>query len=181
MLKTLSGLKINLELAEKKDLPIIKQWENDVEFVGEFEPFDQMSLEDFEKQYDGKGERQWYFIEKKDGAKVGYICQIKSKNCVGVGYTLAKEERGKGYGIEAVQMMVDYLFLHKNIGRVQAEIHPDNKASQRVLEKAGFTLEGHIRKSFFCRGVFRNTAMYRILREEWKTPKILPLGYAGKR
>jgi RimJ/RimL family protein N-acetyltransferase len=30
---------------------------------------------------------------------------------------------------------------------IQAETHPDNVASQRVLEKAGFTLEGHIRKS----------------------------------
>lgn len=180
VLKTLNGHKINLELAEKKDLPIIKQWANDVEFVGEFEPFDQMSLEDLEKRHDGKGDGQWYFVEKKDGTKVGYIGHFKSKDCIGIGYMLVKKERGNGYGSEAVQMMVDYLFLHKTIVRVQAETHPDNKASQRVLEKAGFTLEGHIRKSFFSRGVYRDTAMYSILREEWKTPKILPLGYAGK-
>ena len=177
MLKTLKGDNINLELVEKTDLPLIRQWTNDVEFVGEFEPFDQTSLEDLEKQHEGKGEGQWYFIEKKDGTKVGYVGHFKSKDCVGIGYMLVKEERGKGFGSEAVQMIVDYLFLHKNIVRIQAETHPDNKASQRVLEKAGFTLEGRIRKSFFSRGVYRDTAMYSILREEWTAPKILPLGH----
>ena len=173
----LKGLRINLELAEKSDLPTIKQWANDVEFVGEFEPFDQVSLEDLEKQHDGRGEGQWYFVEKKDGTKVGYIGHFKSKDCVGIGYMSVKVERGKGYGSEAVQMMVDYLFLHKNIVRIQAEMHPDNKASQRVLEKAGFMFEGRIRKSFFSRGVYRDTAMFSILREEWKEPRILPLGH----
>jgi len=180
VLTLLKGKKVDLELAEKNDLPTIKQWANDVEFVGEFEPFDQISLDELEKQHDGRGEGQWYFVEKKDGTKVGYIGHFKSKDCVGIGYMLVKAERGKGYGGEAVQMMVDYLFLHKNIVRVQAETHPDNGASQRVLEKAGFKLEGHIRKSFFSRGVYRDTAMYSILREEWKEPKILPIGHIRK-
>lgn len=177
MNKALKGEKVNLEIIEKDDLQTIKQWANDVEFVGEFEPFDQVSLGELEKQHESKGEGQWYFVQKKDGTKVGYICHFKSKDCVGIGYMLLKDERGNGYGSEAVQMMVDYLFLHKDIVRVQAETHPDNRASQRVLEKAGFFLEGRIRKSFFSRGVYRDTAMYSILREEWKAPRILPHGH----
>jgi RimJ/RimL family protein N-acetyltransferase len=69
--------------------------------------------------------------------------------------------------------MVDYLFLSKNIVRIQAETHPQNIASQRVLEKAGFTKEGVLRQSFFSRGVFRDTVMFGILRKEWKEPRIL--------
>jgi len=180
VLKTLKGRLINLELVEKDDLPLVKQWSNDEEFVGEFEPFEQVSLGELEKQHEGRGEGQLYFIQKKNGTKVGYIAHFKSKDCVGIGYMLLKNGRGKGYGSEAVQMIVDYLFLHKNIVRVQAETHPENKASQRVLEKAGFKLEGHIRKSFFSRGVYRDTAMYSILRDEWKEPKILPAGHRRK-
>ncbi len=176
----LKGHKINLELVEKSDLSLIKQWMNDVDFVGEFEPFDQVSLEDLEKQHDGRGDGQWYLVEKKDGTKIGYVGHFKSKDCLGIGYMLIKDERGKGYGSEVVQMIVDYLFLHKAVVRVQAETHPDNKASQRVLEKAGFTMEGLIRKSFFSRGAYRDTAMYSILRDEWSGPKILPLGYVTK-
>lgn len=175
----LKGHKVNLEIAEKGDLATIKEWANDVEFVGDFEPFEQASLGDVEKQYEQRGEGQWFFVERKDGTRIGYIAHFKSKGCIGIGYMLVKGERGKGYGTEAIQMMVDYIFLHKDTVRVQAETHPDNVASQRVLEKAGFRFEGRIRKSFFSRGVYRDTAMYSILREEWKAPKVLPLGHVG--
>lgn len=70
-------------------------------------------------------------------------------------------------------MIVDYLFLSKSIIRIQAEIHPDNIGSQRVLEKAGFVKEGILRKCFFSRGEWRDTAIFSVLREEWKEPKIL--------
>ena len=89
---------------------------------------------------------------------------------------LVPEARGKGYGSDAVQVIVDYLFLHKEIVRIQAETHPDNITSQRVLEKAGFSREGLIRKSFFSRGTWRDTAMYSLLREEWREPRVLPAG-----
>jgi len=171
---------INLELCEKADLPLIKQWTNDVDFVGEFEPFEQLTLADLDKQFESNGEGQWFLIEKLDGARIGYIAHFKSKGCVGIGYMLVPGERSKGYGSEAIQIMVDYLFLHKDIVRVQAETHPDNIASQRVLEKAGFKKEGVIRKSFFSRGVHRDTALYGILREEWRAPRILPLGHVHK-
>jgi RimJ/RimL family protein N-acetyltransferase len=49
-----------------------------------------------------------------------------------------------------------------------------------VLEKAGFTKEGVIRKSFFSRGVWRDTAMFSVLRDEWKEPKVLPIGHIDK-
>jgi RimJ/RimL family protein N-acetyltransferase len=90
-----------------------------------------------------------------------------------IGYAVLPNERRKGYGSEAIEIIVDYLFLTKNIVRIQAETHPENIASQKVLEKAGFKKEGIIRKSFFSRGVWRDTAMFSIIREEWKEPKIL--------
>ncbi|MEW5748643.1 MAG: GNAT family protein [Candidatus Thermoplasmatota archaeon] len=175
----LKGRNVNLEIAEKGDLATLKEWMNDVEFMGDFESFDQSSLGDMEKQYEQKGDSQWFFVQKKDGTRIGYIAHFRSKGCIAIGYLFVKGERGKGYGTEAVQVMVDYLFLHKDTVRVQAEIHPDNVASRRVLEKAGFQFEGRIRKSFFSRGVYRDTALYSILREEWKAPKVLPLGHVG--
>ncbi len=171
---------MNLNLVEKADLHILKEWVNSSDFVGEFEPISQETLGDLEKQYDNLAGGQWFFIEKKDGAKIGYIAHFKSKGCIAIGYMLVLHERGKGYGGEAVQLMVDYLFLIKDTVRIQAETHPENIASQKVLEKAGFTKEGNIRKSFFSRGVYRDTAMWSILREEWNEPKILSKGYVKK-
>ena len=175
----LDGKKVNLNLVERSELPVLKQWVNDVHFVGEFEPISQETLVDLENQYDSLGgeKGQWFFVEKKDEAKIGYIAHFKSKGCIAIGYMLVPNERGKGYGSEAVQLMVDCLFLTKDTVRIQAETHPQNKASSKVLEKAGFSKEGVIRKSFFSRGVWRDTALYGILREEWKEPKILPKGH----
>jgi ribosomal-protein-alanine N-acetyltransferase len=69
--------------------------------------------------------------------------------------------------------MVDYLFLSNSIGRIQAQTDVKNVGSQKVLEKAGFKMEGTIRKPFFLRGQLRDSILYSILREEWKEPKIL--------
>jgi ribosomal-protein-alanine N-acetyltransferase len=90
-----------------------------------------------------------------------------------IGYIVVPNERKKGYGSEAVKIIVDYLFLSKDLVRVQAITGVDNFASHRVLEKAGFTKEGIIRKSAFIRGEWKDGCLYSILREEWKEPKIL--------
>jgi RimJ/RimL family protein N-acetyltransferase len=69
--------------------------------------------------------------------------------------------------------MVDYLFLSKDVIRIQAHTSAENMVSQKVLQKAGFRKEGIIRKSVFSKGEWRDRALYSILREEWKEPRIL--------
>jgi ribosomal-protein-alanine N-acetyltransferase len=88
---------------------------------------------------------------------------------------LASDERGKGYGTEATKLLVDYLFLSKNLIRIQAHTDARNMVSQKTLQNVGFTKEGIIRKSVFARGEWRDRALFSILREEWKEPKILTL------
>ena len=170
----LEGKNVNLRIMEREDLSIVKEWDNEVGIMGEYEPIVQETTTDLEKQYDKLTEGQWFFVEKKDGTKIGFIAHFLTQGkLTAIGYALLPSERGKGYGSEAIRIMVDYLFLSKNIVRIQAETHPQNIASQRVLEKAGFRKEGIIRQSFFSRGVWRDTALYSILREEWKELKIL--------
>ena len=83
-----------------------------------------------------------------------------------MGYALVAGERGKGRGTEAVEIMVDYLFLSRDIVRIQATTDTKNIGSQKVLEKVGFTKEGTIRKEEFVRGEWRDKYLYSILREE---------------
>ncbi len=168
----LEGKNVNLRIVEREDLSIVKNWDNDVGIMGEYEPIVQETKADLERQFDKMTEGQWFFIEKKDGTKIGFIAHFVAHGTM-IGYAILPDERGKGFGSEAIQIMVDYVFLSKNVVRIQAETHPDNVASQRVLEKAGFKKEGIIRKSFFSRGVWRDTALFSVLRDEWKEPKIL--------
>jgi RimJ/RimL family protein N-acetyltransferase len=118
-----------------------------------------------------------FIIEKKDGSKIGYIWHFNMlapyMNMLELGYGLVPSERGKGYCTEAAQLMVDYLFLSKDIVRIHATTHTKNVISQKVLEKVGFKREGTMRKCYFNRGEWTDMFIFSILGEEWKEPKIL--------
>jgi len=101
-----------------------------------------------------------------------YVLHVAGKQ-LEIGYSLLPGERGKGYGTEAIEIMVDYLFLSRDIQRIQVQTDPRNIASQRLLAKAGFSKEGTLRKNFFMRGEWRDVYIYSILREEWKEPRII--------
>jgi RimJ/RimL family protein N-acetyltransferase len=174
-LRLLEGKSVNLRVVEKEDLPLVTEWLNTPSFLDEFMWFpQQQSRVEIEKEYDNPPhEIKQFFIEKKDGLKIGWMGHFLHGNLLEIFYYLLPSERGKGYGTEAAQLMVDYLFLSQNIVRIQAHTDVRNRGSQKVLEKTGFKKEGIVRKSLFTRGEWRDFYLYSILREEWKEPKIL--------
>jgi RimJ/RimL family protein N-acetyltransferase len=170
----LEGKNVNLRVVEREDLPLLTEWLNNPEYAGEFMWWPQKSRTEREKEYDNlPPDSKWFFIEKKDATKIGDIGHFMFGKLLEIYYYLVSSERGKDYGTEAIMIMVDYLFLSRELMRVQATADVSNIASQRVLEKAGFKKEGVIRKSGFNRGRWCDDCLYSILREEWKEPKIL--------
>jgi len=169
----LEGKNVNLKIMEKEDLPVLLEWENNLEFMGQFEPFRQETKADLERYYDDLKDAQWFFIEKKDATRIGYVAHFLAAGEIELGYFVVPSERNKGHVSEAIMIIVDYLFLSKDVVRIQAKADPENVASWKSLEKAGFTREGVLRETFYCRGEWRDDCMYSILREEWKEPKIL--------
>ena len=170
----LEGKNVNLRVIEKEDLPLLIEWVNNPQ-TDEFSPLDpQLSKKELEDRYDKRGpDEKSFLIEKKDGSRIGSIGHYPRGSMLEIGYSIFPDERGKGYCTEAVQIMVDYLFMSRNIVRVQAHTSIRNKASQRALEKSGFKKEGTLRKEYFVRGEWVDSCVYGILREEWKEPKIL--------
>jgi RimJ/RimL family protein N-acetyltransferase len=174
----LEGKNVNLRIMEKEDLPLFVEWLNDPEVFGEYNPLRQVSKTEMEKDFDkGTVEITDFIVEKKDGSKIGFICHFALVHPAGkileIGYSLVPSERGKGYGTEAVKMMVDYLFLSREVMRIQACTDTRNLASQKVLEKAGFKKEGTMRQYLFMRGQHRDACLFSIVREEWKELRIL--------
>lgn len=68
------------------------------------------------------------------------------------GFTLDKEYNGKGYTTEALQLIVDFAFRELKLHRIEAGAMPDNIASIRVLEKAGFIKEGIAKENLKING-----------------------------
>ena len=86
----------------------------------------------------------WYavwVIARRDGAKVGDLSfkGLQADGNAEIGYGISKEYRGLGYATEAVNAAVLWALRQNGVCRVEAETEPDNRASQRVLEKCGFT------------------------------------------
>jgi len=180
-IELLEGKLVNLRLMEKEDALLFAEWMSKPEVTGEYEGLGQFSKSEFEKVFEAgdKHEEKDFFIQKKDGTKIGlmahfYVLHVAaSMRQLEIGYFLLPNERGKGYCSEAVSIFVDYLFLSKDTGRIQARTDVRNLGSQKVLERVGFRREGTMRQSAFIRGEWRDLYLYSILREEWKEPRIL--------
>jgi len=67
---------------------------------------------------------------------------LDSNGMVEIGYGIKKEYEGQGYMTEAVTAMVGWASEQIGVNYIEAEADQDNKASQRVLEKTGFHLNG---------------------------------------
>jgi len=175
----LEGKLVNLRVMEKEDLPLFTEWiTSAAESFGEYASPSQWSRVEMEKFLESTVfKTKGFIIEKKDGSRIGYIWHYNMiapyMEMLELTYGLVPSERGKGYCTEAAQLMVDYLFLTKNIARIQATTHTKNVISQRVLEKVGFKREGVPRKTYYCRGKWTDMFIFSILREEWNEPKIL--------
>ncbi|XP_008390977.1 uncharacterized protein [Malus domestica] len=81
-----------------------------------------------------------------------------------IGYALAAEYWGQGIVIRAVKMAITEGFKEfTDLVRMQALILIENKASQRVLEKLGFHMEGLLREYTIHKGTVKDVFMYSLL------------------
>jgi len=77
----LEGRNVNLRVMEKEDLPQFAQWLNKPEFFGEYNPLRQTSRTETEKTLESPLELKPFFIEKKDGSKIGFIAHFYVSPC----------------------------------------------------------------------------------------------------
>jgi len=87
----------------------------------------------------------WAITDRESGTimgDAGLILFAHKGPEIELGYRLAKPYWGKGYASEAAAAWVSHGFAELGLERIVAVTHPENAASQRVLEKVGFTFEG---------------------------------------
>ena len=83
-----------------------------------------------------------------------------------IGYWVAEPFWGRGIAASALIAMTDYAFKHYEFNRLFAGVFEGNDASVKVLAKAGYKLEGKLRKAVYKEGNFLDEHIYSILREE---------------
>ena len=173
----LTGTKVNLTSLTRHDMPVVADWYQNTEFVRLFEsgPAYPKTEEALIRQLeeDEKSKKDFPFAVRlaENGLLIGLVVidGVEWNNRVG-GLAIGLGDArywGKGYGSDAVHVILRYGFLELNLHRVSLNVFEYNPRAVRAYEKAGFKHEGRVRQEL-QRGGRRWDVLYMgILRREW--------------
>lgn len=116
--------------------------------------------------------RAWSITLVGDDTAIGTLA-VNDKRQGGVaeiGYSLVRCHWGTGLAREAVSLMISFLFEVEGYRRIFADTDPDNAASNGLLTRLGFTLEGRLRGEWETHIGVRDSLIWGLLREEWSGP-----------
>ncbi|MGH9942285.1 MAG: GNAT family N-acetyltransferase [Pyrinomonadaceae bacterium] len=121
------------------------------------------------------GEWFQFAIELKDSGALAGDCALHVREEDGeqqqqqgeIGFTLARDQQGRGYAVEAVARVLTYAFAELRLHRVVAITDCENSASVALLERLGLRREGHFRQNVWFKGRWGDEYQYAVLADEW--------------
>jgi RimJ/RimL family protein N-acetyltransferase len=121
--------------------------------------------------YEADGSGMGWMIERREDARVIGTLSLhrfdEQSNRAEVGYSLGREEWGKGYMSEALTALLDYAFGPMDLRRLEADTDPRNEPSVRLLERVGFSREGLLRERWVVADEISDSVLLGLLRREW--------------
>ena len=133
-----------LRKAEYSDMDLLYVWANDPvvrenSFKTDAIPYDN-HVKWFNKMMEDESVLQ--FILMNDNTPVGQIRLNVDKDVAEIGYSIAKEYRGKGYGHRIIQLVSSIVNKqYPDIKKLVAKVKPNNIDSNRIFLNEGFDLE----------------------------------------
>jgi ribosomal-protein-alanine N-acetyltransferase len=77
-----------------------------------------------------------------------------------IGYWIDKNYANKGFTTQAVMAVTDYSFSALNLHRIEINVRPENEASKRVAQKAGYIFEGERPRYLHIGGTWRDHVVF---------------------
>lgn len=172
------GKRIRFRAVEHTDLPRCQEWLNDPEVTEGLSQYIPLSYLDeehwFEQAMRAEPEARPLAIEVRDGSDWRHVGNIGFMN---VEWTPRSAEFGifigdksiwdKGYGTEAVQLLLLHGFKTLNLNRIYLRVFSTNLRARHSYEKAGFVLEGTLRQAVYRHGQYADVHVMSVLRPEW--------------
>ena len=94
--------------------------------------------------------------------------RIDWENKIGyIGYWLASDYQNRGIMTRVVHALIDYAFHHYDLNRIDIRTATENKKSQAIPKRLGFTNEGTIRQAEWLYDHFVDHFVYGLLKNEW--------------
>lgn len=172
------GKRIRLRAVEREDVQKFHEWVNDPEVTRGLALYLPMSMQDEQNWFEGLSKRdpnqRPFAIEMRKGRAWKLIgnCGVFDIELIHRSAELGimigdKDEWSKGYGSEAMTLLLRHCFETLNLNRAFLRVYEDNVRAVRSYEKAGFVLEGRLREAVYKHGKYENVLFMSVLRSEW--------------
>lgn len=171
------GQKVRLREYRKEDIPLKLAYLNDPEITANLTPDVPypMTLHEEEKWFESitvVSDTYRFAIETMAEGKYIGGCNITSvdwKNSVAtIGIFIGgRENRGKGYGSDALKILMDFIFMQMNINKIRLIVYSYNKQAMKCYEKCGFKVEGILRQEIYRDGKYYDKISMGLLKAEY--------------
>ena len=171
----LSGEKVYLRPIEPDDAAWLHTWANDPEtrgLTGETRPSTYAATLEFYQKVQADENRVWLAVVGRDTNQVigetGLLRMFPAWRTTDWSLIIGdKAARGKGYGTEAAQLMLNYAFGHLNFHRVAIGVVGFNTQALRFYERLGFQREGIQRDGYYYDHQYHDFVMMSLLENEF--------------
>ena len=173
--KKLIGERIYLSPRNSEDVEIFTEWLNDFETTDYTGRSGILTTLDSERKYlqeNASPEANFVIVTLNSNKMIGtvgleQINHINRKATLGI-FIGDKEYRSKGYGTEAIRLILDYGFNYLNLNNIKLDLMEFNERALKCYQKCGFKEYGRRRKCNFLNGKYYDTISMDILAEEFK-------------
>lgn len=174
----LHGKRVTLRALERDDLAQLWAFNNDlaVELAGGGDPPMPQSFArvqaDFDNRTGAGGRDDAGFAVEADGKLIGQCALFDfdpvARTCE-LGITIGDQAYwGRGYGREAVGLLLHYAFHYRNQHKVYLHVHARNARAVAAYRACGFCEEGRLREHVWSDGAYDDLLVMGILLREWQ-------------
>ena len=172
----LSSERTYLRPVEKEDLSLLYLWANDADLrglIGDVTPTSLGNLEESLEKARIDNSRIWFVIVAKETNRVigetGLLRMFPAWRTTDMSLIIGDEEAcGKGYGTEAIRLMLNYAFGYLNFHRVAIGVVGTNERALRFYEKVGFKREGLNRDGYYYNHAYQDFVLMSMLEDEYR-------------
>ena len=159
-----SGKNIYLAPISKDDLEIMFEWINNKELVHFNNPYRPIVFESHIRWYESIIQNRdvvIFAIKLKSSNKLIGTCQLVDIDLLSQIAELQirvgeQEEQSKGYGTEAIKLLLEFGWRDLNLRKIYLYVFFDNKRAISVYKKLGFIKEGELKSHSFVDGEYKN-------------------------
>ena len=169
------GRKIILREQREEDAAFFTFWFNQPQVMfqcGFTEPVDEADVKKMISVSHQSEDSVWFTITDPDGGIIGETGLLRmwpAWHCTDLSIIIPDpESQHKGYGTEAIRIMLDMAFGKYDMNRVAIGVVGQNTNALKFYEKTGFRREGIQEQGYFYNNEYSDFVMMRILRQEWK-------------